>query len=1113
AFYARVKDQGVNDLKQMLVDGFYESALPVVLRPGQFARYLASLEALIMLDDVSLGGDDLLELMDSAYGSVFVVAGEARLLRGEGRSLGLGGLADEEAVELMERELGCDLNNEERAAAATICQALDGHPASILAEAARIREEGLGLAAAAAELQPEPSGKTATERLQDKTTAELSPAERQLAALLQVMADVPLHQEHIQAVAGRADVPATLQALQSRQLAQAHSPSYTLTAPLQSALLDEEGQAWSAKLLTHFVEWTDQVKDQPDLLQARLDAILQVMAWGRANGRWVEVLALARNCQDALALARRWDAWRGVLEGALQAAQALEQPADEAWALHQLGTRDLCLGNEDEARARLLRALRLREALGQSTCAAATRHNLQMLRRRRPLLGWLPTDGQRDWWRRILGALLLGLLILLLLLLLRPDDAVVGPDGAPASPTGIAGAFPSAEATANPTVGGTATAEAAGKGTIVPSNPDRTATAPTITPNGVSPQQIVHDEPVAVSDSVTTLEDAPVTVAVLANDRLPATSSDLTLSILELPRWGAATLTADDRVRYQPAADYFGEDSFRYQVCTADDRCSGSSVIVQVTSVNDLPLAGPDQAVVNRGGQVLIAVLENDSDAEDLVVRLTRLFLAANGSVTEAADQRVRYEPDFGYCGPDRFRYQIADSEEATSTGLVTVEVRCTNQAPQVRADALQAIEDQDTILDVLANDFDADGNLLPDTLSVPVGPAHGQVEIQAGGLLRYIPNPNYAGADDFTYRVCDQAQACGQAQVTLTVAPVPDRPQAADDTAAVTQGSQVSIAVLANDGDADGDPLQVVAVTQPVNGQASVAADSRIIYAPAAAFCGQTDTFSYTAADPGGLTDQAAVTVSVACTNQSPVAQNDSASVDFGLARTIAVLTNDSDPDPGDSLTLTSVSAPGNGSAVVVAGGQQVQYTPQAGFTGPDAFTYQVCDQRNGCSSAQVSVQVLPPKRTLGAFWRADRLDFWTTRVSVAGLFCHAGNPYDPTYQLVRFEGVIFDLNYNQPPGAILLTSYWNSGMEDYLTAAGGNPTVPDGYDVVRQLGYIYGPADGQPPNTIPVYSYYNPNTGDYLLTGSGDPNAWGYEQGYQDQTLVGYVQVSPCQ
>ena len=78
------------------------------------------------------------------------------------------------------------------------------------------------------------------------------------------------------------------------------------------------------------------------------------------------------------------------------------------------------------------------------------------------------------------------------------------------------------------------------------------------------------------------------------------------------------------------------------------------------------------------------------------------------------------------------------------------------------------------------------------------------------------------------------------------------------------------------------------------------------------------------------------------AAPNQAPHANDDSATTAEGAAVTINVLANDSDAD-GDPLTITSVSNPAHGSAIIQ--GQGIRYTPNGGYSGNDSFTYTVSD------------------------------------------------------------------------------------------------------------------------------------------------------------------------
>ena len=93
------------------------------------------------------------------------------------------------------------------------------------------------------------------------------------------------------------------------------------------------------------------------------------------------------------------------------------------------------------------------------------------------------------------------------------------------------------------------------------------------------------------------------------------------------------------------------------------------------------------------------------------------------------------------------------------------------------------------------------------------------------------------------------------------------------------------------------------------------------------------------------------------------PVAVADAATTPSGTPATVAVLANDSDPD-GDPLTVSAVTQPANGSATINAN-NTVTYTPKAGFSGKDGFTYTASDGRGGTATATVTITVSPPAAT----------------------------------------------------------------------------------------------------------------------------------------------------
>ena len=184
--------------------------------------------------------------------------------------------------------------------------------------------------------------------------------------------------------------------------------------------------------------------------------------------------------------------------------------------------------------------------------------------------------------------------------------------------------------------------------------------------------------------------------------------------------------------------------------------------------------------------------------------------------------------------------------------------------------------------------------------------------------------------------------------------------PVANNDSTKTECGSPVSINVLGNDTDADGDALTITSFTQPANGTVTRGANGTLIYTPnAGAACGIDDSFDYTISDGNGGTSTATVTVSIDAANTAPVAVDDSATTTVGQSVTLDTIANDSDAD-GDALTITNVSDPANGTAVINGG--QIVYTPDDDFVGTDTFTYTISDGNGGTATATETVVVNGP-------------------------------------------------------------------------------------------------------------------------------------------------------
>ncbi len=153
--------------------------------------------------------------------------------------------------------------------------------------------------------------------------------------------------------------------------------------------------------------------------------------------------------------------------------------------------------------------------------------------------------------------------------------------------------------------------------------------------------------------------------------------------------------------------------------------------------------------------------------------------------------------------------------------------------------------------------------------------------------------------------------------------------PTAQADSGTTLSGAALTINVLANDSDPDGDLLSVAGFTQPAHGTVTQVSGG-LRYTPASGYVG-TDSFTYTISDGRGGTATGTVSVTVqAPANQAPVAQNDSAVTQAATAITINVLGNDSDPN-GDLLSVGGFTQPAHGTVTQVSGG--LRYAPASGY------------------------------------------------------------------------------------------------------------------------------------------------------------------------------------
>jgi hypothetical protein len=369
--YVSARRHAPLDLQQLLFEAFYESEPFCKPTEAEIRRGLQDKQALILLDDAHLTQDELEVVLDIVPRGAFVVATRERRLWREVRSIVLKGLPAEDAVALLEREIERSLDVTERAAAATLCWAIDGNPLRILQAAAVIREQSLSL---------DQSSRIIAQTPVVNLMASIDEKQRRALLALAALPGVLLQARHVCAIAEVGEIEPSLTALVRRGLVISSESRYELVEGVGDRLRrTEDLKPWTNRAITYFTAWAERHQRSQDTLQHEAEALLRVQQHAADARRSGEVLQLGRLLEESLVASARWGAWAVALERCLAAARAIGDRSAEAWALHELGSRALCLGDAGKARALLSQAITLRESVNDVDAVAATRRNLDFV--------------------------------------------------------------------------------------------------------------------------------------------------------------------------------------------------------------------------------------------------------------------------------------------------------------------------------------------------------------------------------------------------------------------------------------------------------------------------------------------------------------------------------------------------------------------------------------------------------------------------------------------------------------------------------------------------------------------------------------------------------------
>ena len=374
--YLDTSGLGYEDLLQALFDSFFESDSTYKPTTADIVRALQNIKALIFLDDIQIGRDEVPSILDAAPNSLFILSSTERSLWGEGEVIPLRGLPENESIKLFEKELSRSLSEQEKITVIKICAMLQGHPLQILQAASLARDSGRPVEYILSEIANE---KTDDKSMAYMTMASLSDSEKQVLALLAAAGGHIVSLEHIKGIFKDGSAQKDIQRLVTLGLVQSHSPRFNITDALVSSITAAWNlSSWQDVLLNYAINWVSQ---QPTsaLVEESSGLLIHTLKNAGERKKWREVIQLGRALEKFMVLFKRWQTWSDILNLILTAAKALNDSKIQAWALHQLGSRALYLGYASEAKTFLSQALNIRQTLGDKAGMAVTQHNINTL--------------------------------------------------------------------------------------------------------------------------------------------------------------------------------------------------------------------------------------------------------------------------------------------------------------------------------------------------------------------------------------------------------------------------------------------------------------------------------------------------------------------------------------------------------------------------------------------------------------------------------------------------------------------------------------------------------------------------------------------------------------
>lgn len=558
----------------------------------------------------------------------------------------------------------------------------------------------------------------------------------------------------------------------------------------------------------------------------------------------------------------------------------------------------------------------------------------------------------------------------------------------------------------------------------------------------------VHLPPTAQNSTYTTNSNTKLSRSaangVLAGATFQA-GETLSAFLVNTTTKGTLVLNLNGSFDYTPNQNFFGTDSFTFQV--KDTTTTGNLATATIT-VNNLPPTGSSITYATPIDTALTVsaangVLSTASDQENEALTAVLVTTVTQGTLTLNPNGSFNYAPNTGFAGTDTFTFRVVDPNGTSP--VITASIRI--DTPPV-ASNMNYFTNSNTPLPisaangVLSTAFDADGD--PMSAVLISQPGNGNVILNLNGSFTYTPKNAFFGTDTFIYQVVTPTLPGNTAVITISVANQP--PITQNKSYSVNSNTTLSTTaangVLTVASDAEGEALFVTIVTTTTHGSLTLNADGSFSYSPALNYFGP-DSFTYTVGDASASGNSATVSINVL--HQAPVALDTTFSTSTGVAliRSAAqgVLAPGSATDPqGQPMTVSLLSATTNGILTLNPNGS-FSYTPAAGFTGTDTFTYQVSDPIAVGNTATATITVANQPPVANNFSYTTRQNTTLAVTAANGVLAHASDAEGETMTAVLVSTTSNGVLALKPDGSFTYTPNNNFTGSDSFKYQASDP------------------------------------------------------------------------